>query len=385
MKNCLEKNLLLLVIICMFIITCKKTPEPEAPKEKTFIVPKKNYLSREWVSYKQTIVNGENISASTREQLQSKAYAKIQKGIRFYKAKKYLEAIQEYEEAIEFYPLTELYYHYGNSLANLNRLEDSILAYQISLSISDWQYRDELNRPELVMYNLACSYSRLNQLDEAYSYLAKAVDRGYNAFAYVEKDPDMENPRKHPDWKAKIQKWRQEYSYDETAVAGVIKDMGPRDAILYYLCKNGVAIQAGINYCPGHEKGTVGYYKGIWRLVKGDIKVDIQESCFPSYVISKKEKEKYNYEHQGAASYCPPGIPEFKGNCEVKIRNVHNRNLIWREVVKDIIKGESTYSKNETYTGEFSFKKLRENQEPKQCDPDFVPKTLKDITIKEIQ
>ena len=200
------KYLLPLLALLTFTITCKENLESETPKEKEFVVPKKNYLSREWVSYKQTIVNRENISESTRKQLQSKANAKMRKGIQFYKTKKDLEAIREYEEAIEFYPFTALYYYYGNSLANLNRLEDSVLAYQISLSISGWQYRDELNRPELVMYNLACSYSRLNQLDEAYNYLAQAVDRGYNAFAYVDKDPDMENLRKHPDWKEKIQK-----------------------------------------------------------------------------------------------------------------------------------------------------------------------------------
>ena len=31
-----------------------------------------------------------------------------------------------------------------------------------------------------------------------------------------------------------------------------------------------------------------------------------------------------------------------------------------------------------------SLTRLKESQEPKQCDPDFVPKTLEDITIQEI-
>ncbi len=79
----MKKNLLFLTIFLTLTLTCKKNPETEMPKEKVFIVPEKNYLSREWVSYKQTIVKGENISDSIWKQLQSKANVKMQKGIQF--------------------------------------------------------------------------------------------------------------------------------------------------------------------------------------------------------------------------------------------------------------------------------------------------------------
>ncbi len=50
-------------------------------------------------------------------------------------------------------------------------------------------------RPDdpIVSYNLACSYSLLNQPRPALSALSKAIDLGYDDFAYLKTDPDLEN------------------------------------------------------------------------------------------------------------------------------------------------------------------------------------------------
>ncbi len=194
------------------------------------------------------------------------------------------------------------------------------------------------------MYNLACSYSRLNKLDEAYTYLAQAVDRGYNAFAYVEKDPDMENLRKHPDWKEKIQKWRQEYSYDGNTISGLIKEKEPRVSAFYYLCKSGIALLTLKDYCHNSRNVMLGYERGTWTLQNGDIKINTQEICKPDYVISKREKDIYDARMQGAAYYCPPGNPEFSGNCISKSGFSFHRPIIRRDIVKEIVKNSKQSS-----------------------------------------
>ncbi len=380
----MKTSILLLISLITTTISCKKNLEPIPSKEKEFVVPKKDFLSREWAVYHQSFLNGRSVEHSAMRASKSKAASKMQKGIQFYKIKKDSAAIREYEGAIDLYPLAELYYHYGNSLANLNRLEDSIHAYKISLSISNWEYNDEYSRTELIFYNLACSHSRLNKLDEAYTYLAQAVDRGYNAFVNIEQDPDMENLRKQPDWKEKIQKWRQEYSYNENTVAGKIKDAGPRASNIYYLCKNGIALFAIQDLCRGN-RDLMGYRKGIWRLMNGDITIDISEFCEPSYVISKEEKEKYDYENQGASYYCSPGVPKFDGECKRdKVISSSVDFLIRREFVKEFIKKPLGKKEQDDFYYGFSLRKLTENQEPKQCDPGFIPKTLEDIIIQEI-
>jgi tetratricopeptide (TPR) repeat protein len=47
----------------------------------------------------------------------------------------------------------------------------------------------------LVFYNLACSYSLLEQLNEAFAALDRAVKLGYDDTRWLNKDPDLENLR----------------------------------------------------------------------------------------------------------------------------------------------------------------------------------------------
>lgn len=47
----------------------------------------------------------------------------------------------------------------------------------------------------LVFYNLACSYSLLKHLDEAFAALGQAVKLGYNDARWLVKDPDLDNLR----------------------------------------------------------------------------------------------------------------------------------------------------------------------------------------------
>ena len=43
----------------------------------------------------------------------------------------------------------------------------------------------------IVQYNLPCSYSLLEQLDEAFASLKKAIALGYNDFHHLDNDPDL--------------------------------------------------------------------------------------------------------------------------------------------------------------------------------------------------
>ncbi len=54
-----------------------------------------------------------------------------------------------------------------------------------------------LLRPDdaTIMYNLACSYSLINNLDEALTSIKRAVDCGYDNFEYLARDGDLDNLR----------------------------------------------------------------------------------------------------------------------------------------------------------------------------------------------
>jgi tetratricopeptide (TPR) repeat protein len=53
-------------------------------------------------------------------------------------------------------------------------------------------------RNALVLYNLACSYSLTDQMDQAAEALGKAISYGYRDFKWLAKDPDLRRLRKHP-------------------------------------------------------------------------------------------------------------------------------------------------------------------------------------------
>lgn len=54
-------------------------------------------------------------------------------------------------------------------------------------------------RPDepLVLYNLACSYALADQIEQALSVLTEAIERGYDDFSWLSKDPDLRIVRKH--------------------------------------------------------------------------------------------------------------------------------------------------------------------------------------------
>jgi tetratricopeptide (TPR) repeat protein len=52
-------------------------------------------------------------------------------------------------------------------------------------------------RPQdpMVMYNLACSYSLLQEIDKAFVAIQQAIQYGYDDFMHLEKDTDLSNLR----------------------------------------------------------------------------------------------------------------------------------------------------------------------------------------------
>ena len=58
-------------------------------------------------------------------------------------------------------------------------------------------------RPDdsLARYNLACSYSLLQQLDRAIEALEESINLGYRDFKWMSQDPDLKNLRRHGEYR----------------------------------------------------------------------------------------------------------------------------------------------------------------------------------------
>lgn len=60
----------------------------------------------------------------------------------------------------------------------------------------------------IAFYNLACSYSNLEDLDGAFDALKRAFELGYNDYKHLLRDPDLENVRRDRRFKQLlIRKW----------------------------------------------------------------------------------------------------------------------------------------------------------------------------------
>lgn len=73
-------------------------------------------------------------------------------------------------------------------------------------------------RPEdpFILYNLACSYSLLNDVNKAFSAIQLAIRLGYDDFDFLKKDHDLKNLRLHPSYhNLLIQKSMQGVSKEE--------------------------------------------------------------------------------------------------------------------------------------------------------------------------
>lgn len=357
----MKKTFIITLVALLAFTFCKKKDNDK----KEIPEPTKNYFSRQWVNYwiaKLEYAVEHETRLTEAKKLNSQAFA-------LYKAKKDKEAVELYEKSIDSYPLGETYYNYGNSLSNINRLEDSILAYEIALHLNT-------PRPELALYNIACSHSRLNQVNEAYDYLAQAIDRGYNAIAYIEKDPDMENLRKDPEWETKIQGLINTKQYNKDDLIGKLKiEYRPRGAEEYILCSSGVAIFP-INPFDGiggacsdksaFENIQYMYKIGKWKIENGDLQIVFEKECKPNII---PENNNSDMGCQGMA-----GTPKFK-QCSSSFNYGKSDVTFTKDKVKSILS-------NDTKNSDIAYELNKNSSEPKQCDPNFFPKTLEDLKLE---
>jgi len=170
---------------------------PDVHAESKLTNSNKNYLTLSYANFIRENPGGiKKISSE-----EKKAHISISKkltdvGYQFYKLKEEKKAVEKYEEALSHYATDRLYYHYGNSLSNIERLNDAIKAYKISLYLGN-------NDKGRVYYNIACAYSRLKDEKKALENLENAIINGYDNFNYVKIDKDLAFLRSQKDW----EKW----------------------------------------------------------------------------------------------------------------------------------------------------------------------------------
>jgi hypothetical protein len=251
--------------------TATKPETATKPTPSATEVPAKDYLSKSWAMYMNRVPGGDSKTSGSPAEERAAAQALSKEGYALYKAKNDTEAVVKYEAAISRWASADTYYKYGNSLSNIDRLEDSIKAYEIALQLG-------YAKPEMALYNTACSYSRLENVEPAYDFLAKAIHRGYNAFKFIEKDPDMKFLRSQPDWKKRIEALvPEDVRLGADKLVGTLEVMTPRDPESYTVCANGKLIFD--THIADDGSCCSATHTGTWSLETGDLVVNWKETC----------------------------------------------------------------------------------------------------------
>lgn len=90
--------------------------------------------------------------------------------------------------------------NFAEALINLGELYTKRGFYEKGLAVD---LRLTMLKPDdpVVLYNLACSYSLIKDLDRAFRVMKAAVQKGYSDFEYLEQDADLVNLRQMPAFK----------------------------------------------------------------------------------------------------------------------------------------------------------------------------------------
>lgn len=89
----------------------------------------------------------------------------------------------------------------GDTLTRIGEHEDALMV--------DRHLMELRPRDALVRYNLACSFSNMDRIDEALAELATAIRLGYREFDHMLRDPDLSNVRRDPRFRRLIRRLKQ--------------------------------------------------------------------------------------------------------------------------------------------------------------------------------
>ncbi len=90
--------------------------------------------------------------------------------------------------------------HLGNSYLERSEYEKALDQYKKALELEP--------KNSIVLYNLACTYSRMKKVEDALDALERCVEAGYRDVEWMEKDADLDNLRAEARYKALVRRLR---------------------------------------------------------------------------------------------------------------------------------------------------------------------------------
>jgi tetratricopeptide (TPR) repeat protein len=129
----------------------------------------------------------------------TEAKLNMQQGMNYLRSRDYDNAIKEFTVAIEKHPSYDVAYS--------NRSVAYMQQRKFNKALDDLKKAEEINpKNPTVQYNFVALYSLQNQLDRSLDSLDRALELGFNNYDAFRTDPDLNNVRKHPEFRKILEK-----------------------------------------------------------------------------------------------------------------------------------------------------------------------------------
>ncbi|MEM2956663.1 MAG: tetratricopeptide repeat protein [Candidatus Pacearchaeota archaeon] len=138
---------------------------------------------------------------SAQANIPTEAKLNLQQGLNYLRSKDYDNAIKEFTLAIEKYPQYDVAYS--------NRAVAYMHQRKFNKALDDLKKAEEINpNNPTVHYNFVALYSIQNQLDRSLDSLDRALELGFNNYDALRNDPDLNNVRRHPEFRKICEKYK---------------------------------------------------------------------------------------------------------------------------------------------------------------------------------
>jgi tetratricopeptide (TPR) repeat protein len=131
----------------------------------------------------------------------TEAKLNMQQGMNYMRSKDWDNAIKEFTVAIEKFPQYDTAYS--------NRAVAYMQQRKFNKAADDLKKGVEINpKNSTLHYNFVALYSLQNQLDRSLDSLDRTLELGFNNYDALRKDPDLNNVRKHPEFRKICEKYK---------------------------------------------------------------------------------------------------------------------------------------------------------------------------------
>lgn len=175
-----------LIIIAGFLLAgcgSKKSVDKQKETDNKAVLSQNDLFNKE-------IVN--NFLSKVDKNLQQGAKKEFLTGVDQYRNRKQIDsAITTFKNSITIYPFAKTYYELGNAYMDKKDFKTAVDAYTMAEAL-------EFDPLSLVFYNISCAYSGMEKADESLKYLQLSIENGYTNLSYIMSDSGLVFVRKDP-------------------------------------------------------------------------------------------------------------------------------------------------------------------------------------------